>query len=42
MQDIASRSGLEIAEVLKGGDELMNIGMIYTTVDDHTWALLDV
>lgn len=40
MQDIASRTGMEIADVLKGGDELLGIGKIYTTVDDHTWALL--
>jgi len=42
MQDIATRCGLEITEVMKGGDELANMGMIYTTVDDYTWAVLDV
>ena len=42
MQDIAKRTGLEVNEVLKAGDELSSNGLIYTTVDDHTWALLDV
>ena len=30
MQDIATRTGLEISEVMKAGDELMNLGLIYT------------
>ncbi|PNS18391.1 hypothetical protein CAC42_6208 [Sphaceloma murrayae] len=42
MQDIAVRTGMEVADVLKAGDELQSMGLIYTTVDDHTWALLDV
>ncbi|KAK5118186.1 hypothetical protein LTR85_008166 [Meristemomyces frigidus] len=42
MQDIATRSGMDVGEVLRGGDELQGLGMIYTTVDDHTWAILDV
>lgn len=42
MQDIATRSGMDVGEVLKGGDELQSLGLIYTTVDDHTWAILDV
>lgn len=42
MQDIAMRTGMEVAEVLKAGDELQGLGLIYTTVDDHTWALLDM
>lgn len=42
MQDIATRTGMEINDVLKAGDELQAIGLIYTTVDDHTWALLDM
>jgi replication factor A2 len=40
--DIAQRTGLELNEVLKAGDELQSIGSIYTTVDDTTWALLDI
>lgn len=42
MQDIASRINMEISEVMKAGDELQGLGLVYTTVDDHTWALLDV
>lgn len=42
MQDIAQRAQMEVAEVLKAGDELQGLGVIYTTVDDHTWALLDL
>ena len=42
MQDIAQRTGMGVADVLKAGDELQGIGLIYTTVDDHTWALLDI
>ncbi|KAK5134060.1 hypothetical protein LTR08_006950 [Meristemomyces frigidus] len=42
MSDIATRSGMDVGEVLKGGDELQSLGMIYTTVDDSTWAILDV
>ncbi|KAL0261113.1 Replication factor A protein 2 [Diplodia seriata] len=42
MQDIAARTGLEMADVAKAGDELLTEGKIYTTVDDTTWALLDV
>lgn len=42
MQDIATRTNMEVADVLKAGDELQGMGLIYTTVDDHTWALLDI
>lgn len=42
MQDIAMRTDMEVADVLKAGDELQGMGLIYTTVDDHTWALLDI
>lgn len=42
MQQIATESGLEIGEVIRAGDELVNLGVIYTTVDEHTWALLEV
>lgn len=41
-QDIAIRAGLEMSEVLKAGDELLSTGKIYTTVDDATWALLEL
>lgn len=41
LHDIATRLGMEIVDVNKAGDELLNQGMIYTTVDDQTWAILD-
>jgi replication factor A2 len=40
--DIAQRTGMELNEVLKAGDELLSLGSIYTTVDDTTWAVLDL
>ncbi|KAI9667469.1 MAG: replication factor A protein 2 [Bathelium mastoideum] len=40
MHDIAQRLHMDMADVGKGGDELLGQGMIYTTVDDNTWAPL--
>ncbi|KAF2152321.1 nucleic acid-binding protein [Myriangium duriaei CBS 260.36] len=42
MQDIAMRTSMEVSDVLKAGDELQGMGLIYTTVDDHTWAVLEM
>jgi len=42
LQDIAMRTNLEENDVLKAADELIGLGKIYTTVDDHTWGLLDM
>lgn len=42
VQEIASRASMEMSEALKGADELSSLGMLYTTVDDQTWAILDV
>lgn len=41
IQDIAVRVGLDMADVGRAGDELQHNGLIYTTVDDNTWALLE-
>ena len=41
MQHIAEASGMGIPEVMKAGDELLLHSLIFTTVDDNTWALLD-
>ena len=41
IQNIAAISGMNVADVLKAGDELQQHGVIFTTVDDHTWAILD-
>lgn len=40
--DIATRTGLDASDVYKAGDELIGLGVIYTTMDDQTWALLDI
>jgi len=41
VQMIASQMGMPVSEVYKGAEELLAIGMIFTTVDDNTWAVLD-
>ena len=41
VQNIASRASMNVNEVLKAGDELLSHSMIFTTVDDNTWALLE-
>ena len=39
-QDIASRLGMDVNEVIRGGAELVERSLIYDTVDDSTWAIL--
>jgi replication factor A2 len=41
VQMISSKSGIPINEVYKAGDELLSKGLIYTTIDDETWAILE-
>ncbi len=41
VQNIAASVGMSLNEVLKAGDELLSHSLIYPTVDDLTWALLD-
>jgi replication factor A2 len=41
IQLIASKLGMPPNDVLKAGDELLAEGIIYTTVDDETWAVLE-
>lgn len=41
-QMLASILGMPVNEVCKGADELLGNGVIFTTVDDNTWAILDV
>jgi replication factor A2 len=38
---LASQLGMQQADVYKAGDELLGLGIIYTTVDDETWAVLE-
>jgi replication factor A2 len=42
VQEIASKSRLDVSEVMKCTDELSSLGFIYTTVDDSTFAVLEV
>lgn len=41
VQLIATSAGMDINDVVRGGEELMNNGLIYSTLDEHTWAILD-
>ncbi|KAI5463432.1 hypothetical protein BGZ63DRAFT_192389 [Mariannaea sp. PMI_226] len=38
---ISSSTGMSVRDVLTGADELLALGLIYTTVDDETWAILE-
>lgn len=38
---IASSMGLSVRDVQAAAEELIGQGMLYTTVDDDTWAILD-
>lgn len=41
VQNVAASLGLGVQEVMKAGDELLGHSMIFTTVDDNTWAILE-
>ncbi|KAL8705075.1 MAG: hypothetical protein Q9201_001801 [Fulgogasparrea decipioides] len=41
VQNIAASLRMPVTEVMKAGDELLTQSMIFTTVDDNTWALLE-
>jgi replication factor A2 len=41
VHNIASQLGMQPNDVFKAGDELLGDGLIYTTVDDETWAVLE-
>jgi replication factor A2 len=41
VHNIANKLGVPANEVFKAGDELLGEGLIYTTVDDETWAVLE-
>ncbi len=41
VQNIAAATGLTVNDVLKAGDELQSRSIIYSTIDDETWALLE-
>jgi replication factor A2 len=39
--DIGSRLQMDSADIAKGGEELVENGLIYSTVDEQTWAILN-
>lgn len=41
VQNLSANLGMTSNEVFKAGDELLGLGVIYTTVDDETWAVLE-
>lgn len=41
-QEIASNLMLDYADVTKAGDDLIEGGVIYTTVNEDTWAILEM
>ena len=41
VQHLAVELRLSVPEVLKAGDELSRESLIYTTIDDNTWAVLE-
>lgn len=41
VQELAIKMGMDPNDVMKASEELLNHGMVYTTVDDTTWAILD-
>ncbi len=42
VHDVATKLGMQVADVLKAGEELVGHGKIYTTIDDNTWAILEM
>lgn len=42
MQNISVKLGLPSTDVVKAGDELLSAGLIFSTVDELTWAILDL
>ncbi|RDW70471.1 putative replication factor-a protein [Aspergillus mulundensis] len=40
-QFIAAKLGLPAPDVVRAGEELINAGMIFSTVDDQTWVILE-
>ena len=42
MQQIAAELNMSIPETAKAGDELLSNDLIFTTVDDSTWAVLEI
>ena len=41
VQHLAAQLAMQVQEAMKAGDELLSLGLIFTTVDDETWAILE-
>jgi replication factor A2 len=41
MQNISAKLGLPTTEVIKAGDELSSASLIFSTMDEYTWAILE-
>jgi replication factor A2 len=41
LQDLASQMGANTNEAQRAAEELVSLGLIFTTVDEYTWALLE-
>lgn len=41
LQTVTQQTGMSAREVIDAADELLGQGLIYTTVDDETWAVLE-
>jgi replication factor A2 len=41
VQNIAAQLKMQLPDAMKAGDELLGLGVIFTTVDDDTWAILE-
>ena len=41
IQMIAARLNMPVTEVTRAGDELLTAGLIFSTVDEATWAILE-
>ncbi|CRK19952.1 hypothetical protein BN1708_003240 [Verticillium longisporum] len=41
MNVIASGAGMSMRDVLGAADDLLGQGLVYTTIDDETWAILE-
>lgn len=42
VHQIAQKTGMTGEDVFRAGDDLLQEGLIYTTVDDETWAIMDM
>ncbi|KAK2763319.1 replication factor A protein 2 [Arachnomyces sp. PD_36] len=42
VQHLAADMGLPVADVYKASEELLTNGLIFTTIDENTWAILEL